>query len=43
MLKRFVDIGDIVKTGQFLAVIDTPELDQQVEQAQANLRQLKQA
>lgn len=39
LLKRFVDIGDEVKTGQLLAVIDTPELDQQVQQAAANLRQ----
>jgi RND family efflux transporter MFP subunit len=36
--ERFVDIGDIVKAGQLLAVIDTPELDQQLEQAKANLR-----
>jgi RND family efflux transporter MFP subunit len=39
VLKRLVDIGDTVKSGQLLAVISTPELDQQVEQAQANLRQ----
>jgi RND family efflux transporter MFP subunit len=38
ILKRFVDIGDEVKAGQLLAVIDTPELDQQVQQAAANLR-----
>ena len=37
LLKRFVDIGDNVKTGQLLAIIDTPELDQQVQQAAANL------
>jgi RND family efflux transporter MFP subunit len=35
--QRFVDIGDEVKTGELLAIIDTPELDQQVEQAAANL------
>jgi len=35
--KRFVDIGDNVKAGQLLALIATPELDQQVEQAVANL------
>lgn len=31
------DIGAKVKTGQLLAVIDTPELDQQLEQAKADL------
>jgi RND family efflux transporter MFP subunit len=36
--KRFVDIGDHVKAGQLLAVIDTPEVDHQVQQAEANLR-----
>jgi len=38
LLKRFVDIGDEVKGGELLAVLDTPELDQQVQQAAANLR-----
>ncbi len=38
LLKRFVDIGDEVKAGDLLAVLDTPELDQQVQQAAANLR-----
>lgn len=38
LLKRFVDIGDNVKAGDVLAIIDTPEQDQQVEQATANLR-----
>jgi RND family efflux transporter MFP subunit len=38
ILKRFVDIGDEVKQGDLLAVLDTPELDQQVEQAAASLR-----
>jgi multidrug efflux system membrane fusion protein len=37
-LKRwYVDIGAHVKAGQRLADIDTPELDQQLEQAKANL------
>ncbi len=38
LLKRFVDIGDNVKAGDLLAIIDTPELDQQVQTAAANLR-----
>jgi len=37
--KRFVDIGDRVQAGQLLAVIDAPDLDRQVEQARAGLRQ----
>ena len=37
--KRLVDIGDRVHTGQLLAVIDAPDLDRQVAQAQANLEQ----
>jgi multidrug efflux pump subunit AcrA (membrane-fusion protein) len=37
--KRFVDIGDRVRAGQLLAVIDAPELDQQVDQARSTLRQ----
>jgi RND family efflux transporter MFP subunit len=37
-LKRwFVDIGAHVKQGQLLAEIETPEVDQQVQQARANL------
>ena len=37
-LKRwYTDIGAQVKTGQILADIDTPEVDQQLAQAQANL------
>jgi RND family efflux transporter MFP subunit len=36
---RFVDIGDRVKTGQLLAEIEAPELDQQVLQAKASLDQ----
>ena len=33
------DIGDTVKAGQTLAVIDVPDLDQQLNQAKANLAQ----
>ncbi len=40
---RFVDIGDRVKAGQLLAEIEAPELDQQVEQAQAALKQAQAA
>jgi RND family efflux transporter MFP subunit len=35
----FFDIGDHVKAGQELVVIDTPELDQQLNQARAQLAQ----
>lgn len=38
-----VDIGARVKTGQALAEIDAPELDQQVLQAKANLQQARSA
>ena len=37
--KRYVDIGDHVHKGQLLAVIDAPDLDQQVEQARQQLQQ----
>jgi RND family efflux transporter MFP subunit len=38
-LKRwYVDIGARVKQGQLLAEIDTPEIDQQLEQARADLK-----
>ncbi len=36
-----VDIGDEVAAGQLLAEIDTPEVDQQLRQAQAELGQLQ--
>jgi multidrug efflux pump subunit AcrA (membrane-fusion protein) len=46
--RRLVDIGDRVRQGQLLAVIDAPDLDQQVaqarsalEQSQSNLAQLE--
>jgi RND family efflux transporter MFP subunit len=38
LIRYFVDIGDIVKKGDLLAEIDTPETDEQVEQAYADLR-----
>src|ERR1700761_8832914 len=36
--KWYFDIGAHVEKGQFLAVIETPELDQQLGQARANLK-----
>lgn len=39
LVKRLADIGDRVKVGQLLAVIDAPDLDQQVTQAKATLDQ----
>lgn len=38
---RMVDIGDLVKKGQLLAVIDTPTVDQELEQARADLLRAK--
>ena len=37
--KRHVDIGDRVTTGQLLAEIASPEIDQQLRQAQSDLQQ----
>jgi len=37
----YVDIGDPVKEGQLLAELETPELDQQLAQARANLELAK--
>jgi len=37
--RRFVDIGDRVKAGQLLAEIESPEVNAQLRQAQANLLQ----
>jgi RND family efflux transporter MFP subunit len=39
--KREVDIGDRVKKGQLLAQIVAPELDHQIDQAEATLKQLE--
>ena len=39
--KWYVDIGGHVKQGQLLAVIDAPEVDQQLEQALSNLNSAK--
>jgi RND family efflux transporter MFP subunit len=35
--KRLVDIGDVVEAGQLLAEISAPDIDDQLEQAKANL------
>jgi RND family efflux transporter MFP subunit len=37
--RRLVDIGDVVQAGQLLAEIASPEIDQQLRQADADLRQ----
>ncbi|NWG12932.1 MAG: efflux RND transporter periplasmic adaptor subunit [Acidobacteria bacterium] len=39
--RRLVDIGDRVKTGQLLAEIESPELDQQIHEAQASLQRAR--
>lgn len=39
--QRLVDIGDRVRSGQTLAVIEAPELDEQVRQAQSALAQAR--
>ena len=39
--KRYVDIGDRVKTGDLLAEVTAPELDHQIAQAKATLEQNK--
>lgn len=43
MSQRMVDIGYSVKQGQLMAELDTPELDQQIVQAQAALSQAQAA
>lgn len=40
---RMVDIGDTVKAGQLLAVIDTPTIDQKLAQAKADLAKARAA
>jgi multidrug efflux pump subunit AcrA (membrane-fusion protein) len=37
--RRYVDIGDHVRKGQLLAIIDSPDLDAQVEQARQQVNQ----
>ena len=37
--RRYVDIGDHVRKGQLLAIIDSPDLDAQVEQARQQVSQ----
>ena len=37
--KWYFDIGSKVKAGEVLAEIDTPEVDQQLQQSLANLKQ----
>ncbi len=39
--RRLVDIGDRVQAGQLLAEIESPELDQQILEAEANLRRAR--
>jgi RND family efflux transporter MFP subunit len=39
MRRRLADYGDRVRAGQLLAEIETPEIDQQLSQARANLAQ----
>ena len=43
LLRRMVDIGDRVRSGQPVAEIEAPELDEQVHQAEANLQQARAA
>jgi RND family efflux transporter MFP subunit len=41
--ERLVDIGSVVRAGQTLAVIESPEVDQELAQARASLEQAKAA
>lgn len=42
IIKRYVDIGDRVRANQLMAVIEAPELDQQVAQGRSQLSQARQ-
>jgi RND family efflux transporter MFP subunit len=39
--QRFADIGSLVKQGQVLATVESPETDQELEQARANAEQAR--
>ena len=41
IITRKVDIGDVVKKGDLLVEIDSPELDQQLRSSKARLEQLR--
>jgi RND family efflux transporter MFP subunit len=43
VLRRMVDIGDRVQTGQPVAEIEAPEMEEQVRQSKANLQQTRAA
>jgi membrane fusion protein, multidrug efflux system len=43
LLRWYKDIGSQVKKGELLALIDTPEVDQELSQARANREQIKAA
>jgi multidrug efflux pump subunit AcrA (membrane-fusion protein) len=43
LIRRYVDIGDRVTAGQLLAEVDSPEVDEQLRQARAELQQSEKA
>jgi multidrug efflux pump subunit AcrA (membrane-fusion protein) len=43
LIRRYVDIGDRVTAGQLLAEVDSPEVDEQLRQARAELQQTEKA
>jgi multidrug efflux pump subunit AcrA (membrane-fusion protein) len=43
LVRRYVDIGDRVTAGQLLAEVDSPEVDEQLRQARAELQQSEKA